>query len=306
MNKISSLSSLYDIKVLKYVYKNSVLILDTDKGKYVIKEKKSNRKKEIYDYLLSRGFPFFLYPESYINDKYEVYPYINEVSTLKEEKAVHLINVLSELQIRTTTYKEYTLDEIKELYEEKNKQINTLINYYNDLEEAFSTKVYPSSYERLYLVNASKVYNTLLYSKELVEKWYLSVIQNKKKRLVLLHNHLSLDHFLDCKDAKIINFDYASYGSPVYDFSYFYKKHYYELDMFSLFKIYQHRYTYTYEEMLLLFIQIIIPIKVKLTNNNLENTLAFHKLISYIDITRDFILKQQEKQKKENNDKLSK
>jgi len=56
----------------------------------------------------------------------------------------------------------------------------------------------------------------------------------------------------------------------------------------------------------LLFIQIIIPIKVKLTNNNLENTLAFHKLISYIDITRDFILKQQEKQKKENNDKLSK
>ena len=68
--------------------------------------------KELYDYLLSRNFSFFLYPENNFNDDYEIYAYVDEISTIKEEKAIHLIYILAELENRTTSYKEYTLDEI--------------------------------------------------------------------------------------------------------------------------------------------------------------------------------------------------
>jgi thiamine kinase-like enzyme len=203
------------------------------------------------------------------------------------------------LENRTTSYKEYTLDEIKEIYEEKGKQIDMLFEYYNNLEEVFSSSVYPSPYELLLLNNVSKIYNTLNYSKELLEEWYKHISNTRKRRIVLSHNHLSLDHFLDCKDAKVINFDYASYKSPIYDFAYFYKNHYHELDMLSLFTTYQRKYLYTDDELLLFFIEIIIPPKINLKKNTYENTLLIHKLITYIDSTRDFILKKQKKQQEE-------
>lgn len=300
MNNIRSVTNKYQLEPYRCSYKNKAIILNTDKGDFVLKKRKRNDKKELYDYLLSRNFSFFLYPENNFDDEYEVYAYVNEISTLKEEKATHLIAILAELQNRTTSYKEYTLDEIKEIYETKNNQINYLQQYYNDLEEVFSSNVYPAPYQALLLNNVSKIYNTLSYSKNLVGEWYNQIINNQKKRLVLLHNHLSLDHFIDTKDAKMINFDYAKYDSPIYDFAYFYKKHYLELDMTSLFSMYQHKYMYTSEELLLFFIEIIIPEKVMITNNVYENTLAIYHLITYIDSTREFILKQQQKQKKEN------
>ena len=304
MSKFSYLKSKYNLDVKKYTYKNRALIIDTSKGKYVIKEKKKNIK-EIYDYLLSRNFSFFLYPDD-IDNNYEIYSYISEVNTIKEEKAIHLISVLSELQNRTTTYKMYTLDEIKEIYEEKSKKIDYLFKYYDSLEEKFSNIVYPHPYQLSFLINVSKIYNALQYSKMLLEKWYKEVSVNKKKRIVLLHNRLSLDHFLDVKDAKIINFNYADYGSPIFDFVYFYLSHYRELDMLSLFKLYQHKYIYTLEELLRLFIELVVPYEIRFDNNNINNCLKIYNLVSYIDITREFILKQQEKDEKKDNKELSK
>ncbi len=289
----------YDLRSSKYSYKNDAIILDTDKGKFVLKRRKRKDKRELYDYLLSRNFSFFLYPENSFEDEYEIYAYLDDIGTIKEEKASHLISILAELQNRTTSYTEYSLDEIKKIYEEKNSQIDYLLQYYNDLEEVFSTNIYPAPFQSLLLDNVSKIYNTLMYSKNLVEDWYNKIIKSKKKRLVFLHNNLSLEHFIDSKDAKLINFDYAKYGSPVHDFAHFYKTHYLELDMYSLFMIYQQKYRYTEEEKLLLFIEIILPDKVTLTRDNYKNTVAFYHLVTYLDTTRDFILKQEQKQQKE-------
>ncbi len=44
----------------------------------------------------------------------------------------------------------------------------------------------------------------------------------------------------------------------------FYKNHYHELDMLSLFTTYQRKYLYTDDELLLFFIEIIIPPKINL------------------------------------------
>lgn len=306
MNNIVEVLDKYNLKVNKFSYNNTCIILDTDKGKYVLKKKKKNNKKEIYDYLLSRNFSFFLYPENSTESNYEIYSYIEEVNTVKEEKAKHLIDIMTELHIRTTTYKEYSLDNIKEIYEDIKNKIKDLTIFYNHLEDIFSESIYPAPYELLFLTNVSKIYNSLEYADILVEEWYKYVTNNKKRRICLIHNHLSLNHFLDAKDAKLINFDYSIYDSPVYDFVNFYKEHYYNLDMISLFNSYQFKYLYNEEEILLLFINIIIPNKIELKKDNSYNTSIVHNLIEYIDITREFILKEQKKYQKENNEKFDK
>lgn len=306
MNNITEILDKYNLKINKFSYINNCIIIDTNKGKYVLKRKKRNDKKEIYDYLLSRNFSFFLYPENSFDNEYEIYYYLNEINTVKEEKAKHLMDIMSEMHVRTTTYKEYSLDEIKEIYENKKNMINDLKNYYENLEEKFSESIYPSPYELLLLTNVTKIYNSLDYANILLEEWYKDIIKNKKRRICLIHNHISLDHFIDRKDAKLINFDYSKYDSPVYDFVYFYKKHYYELDMTCLFNSYQYKYLYTKEEVLLLFISIILPNKIVLKKDISYNTYIIHQLIEYIDITRDFILKEQKKYQKEDEKELNK
>ena len=306
MNSITQILNKYGFTVYKYSYINKCIILDTDKGKYVLKKKKRNDKKEIYDYLLSRNFSFFLYPQNDFTNEYEIYEYIDEVSTVKEEKAKHLIDIMCDMHIRTTTYKDYSLDEIKEIYENKKEEINKLSVFYNQLEKSFSENIYPAPYELLYLFNVSKIYNSLKYANLLLEEWYKMQLKNKKRRICFVHNHLSLDHFIDIKNAKIINFDYCKYDSPIYDFINFYKKHYYELDMISLFNSYQYKYSYNKEEMLLLFINIILPEKITLKKDNSYNTYIIHQLIEYIDITREFILKEQQKNQKEDNKEFNK
>ena len=295
-----------NIDISKFTYKNTAIIIENTDNKYVLKPKKRNDKKEIYDYLLSRNFSFFLYPENDFEDDYELYQFIPEVKTLIEEKAASLINIISELHIRTTTYKEYSLDEIKEIYEEKNNRISYLFQYYDELEEVFSKEIYPAPFQLLFLNNVSKIYNTLNYSRVLVEKWYKNVINDKRRRIVFLHNHLSLDHFIDSNDPKIINFDYSKYDSPIYDFVNFYKSHFYELDMTMLFNKYQHRYKFTNNELLLFFIEIIIPDKVVFSNNVFINTMRVYDLINYIDITREFILEKEKREQEKDYDKFNK
>ena len=76
--------------------------------------------------------------------------------------------------------------------------------------------------------------------------------------------------------------------------------------MIGLFNSYQYKYLYTYEEALLLFINIIVMDKVKLKKDTSYNTYIIHQLIEYIDITRNFILKEQKKYQKEDEEKLDK
>ena len=292
----------YNLRVVKYKYINTAKIIDTNDGKFVIKEKKREDKDKLYEYLLSRDFSFFLYPENDLRDDIEIYAYLDDVKIDKEEKAKDLMYIISDLHNRTTTYKNTNLDKIKEIYEARINLIEYLMNYYNDLEEVFMMHVYNSPAEYLLLRNIDKIYNTLQYSRMLLDEWYQSIIKTKKERIAFLHNHLSLDHFIDGREAKLINFDYSDYNSPIYDFIHFYKKHYKELDMESLYEIYKHKFKFTREEELLFFIELMIPWKISFTNNNYNNCVTVYDLNKYLDVTRSFVLKEQEKHQKRYNE----
>ena len=306
MNNFQDILDKYKLKPYKYKYINEACIIYTDNGNYVIKKKIKNNKDEIYDYLLSRDFISFLYPENSSNDEYEIYSYIDEVNIDKNLKAKDLIYIISDLHNRTTSYKKIDLDEIKEIYEEKQEKIKYLENYYNDLEEVFILHVYNSPSEYLLLRNIDKIYNTLNYSKILLDRWYSIITNNPTVRLTMNHNHLSLDHFIDNHDAKLINFDYAKLDYPINDIAYFYKQHYLDLDMESLYSIYKHKFKCNLEEELMLFIEIMLPWKIFFTDNNLDNTIKVYKLNKYLVVTREFILKQEKKDKKTDNSEENK
>lgn len=301
MNNIKNILDKYDLKPYKYCYINKASIIYTDSGIYVIKECHFN--DDIYNLLLSRKFDYFIYPENDINDNYIIYKYIDEEKIDDDLKAKDLMYVIADLHNRTSSFNKMDLDKIKEIYEDKKNKINYLRDYYNTLEEIFNMHVYNSPAEYLLLRNISKIYNTLDYGNYLIEKWYKNITNNSNIRTCINHNDLSMEHFIDGSNPKLISFDKAKLNYPLYDLVKFYKKQYNDLDMDTLYDIYKHKFKYSLEEELLFFIEIIIPDKIEFTLNNYNDSVNVYKLIRYIDVTRMFILKQQEKDQKRYNHK---
>lgn len=303
-NNFEQLTSLYSFNIRSYKYLNKACLIDTNCGKFVLKKKKEDSHM-VFDYLLSRNFEFFLYPEDIRLDDAFVYSYIDEVKMLDSEKAVDLMYVMASLHNKTTSYNKISMDKIKAIYEEKISNFDYLMNYYNDLEESISMRNYPAPWEYNLLINVSKIYSSLIYGRNLIDKWYSSMKSSGEERIVFLHNHISLEHFLVGREEKLINFDHSSYGNPIYDFIYFYRRHYKDLDIISLFSIYQGKYSYSYDEMLLLFVELLDIPKIKFGDDSYNNNLMVYNLITYLDFTREFILKNKQKDQKDGEKKFS-
>ena len=302
MNNIKDFIDKYNLNVRGYEEKNNIRIIDTDKGKYVIKPKR-NYDNGLYQYLVNKNFNYILEREEF-ND-YEVYPYINEVETPSPEKAIELVYTLSILHNKTIYYREVSIDKVKELYEKKQKEINYLEHYYHDMQDMIEQKVYMSPGEYLLIRNMSMIYSALGYSKMKLDEWYEYKIKQKKERIVLLHNKPCIDHFLMGNQRFLISWNDYKRDIPIYDFLYFYKHDYMNLEMSTLFDIYKSKFYFTKDEKLLFLSLISIPEKVTFSNSNYINCLNVHKLVKYVAKTRDFTLKENEEKEKEYHDEFN-
>jgi len=257
----------------------------------------------MYEYLKVRGFRHFL-PNKWHDDEYEVYPYIEEINIPSGQKAIDLMYIMSLLHNKTTFYREIVLDEVKELYEKYHDEIIGLMNYYHELQNAIETKIYYSPSEYLLIRNISQIYYSLDFSLQSLSKWYDEKNLQDKERVVLLHNKLEISHMLVGEEENLISWDEARYGIPIYDFLNFYKKEYLNLEMGSLFDVYQSKYAFTTEERYLFYALITIPPKVSIKKEHYKNTYEIMKLIKYMGLTRDFILKEQKKYPETNQQEL--
>lgn len=305
MNDERNILKANGIKTKKIFYKKKTKIIDTGDNRYTVKLKKNDNSK-IYSYLKNRNFNNFLYQENNNNESYEVYPFIEEKEITKDDKAIDLVYTLSLLHIKTTTYQNTDLDKVKEIFEYNQNKLNYLNSYYHDLQDYIETKIYMSPAEYLLIRNISKIYSSIYFSKSMLEKWYKEKEQTKKERLVLLHNNLNLDHFLEGENHYFINWNKAKKGIVVYDFINFYQQEYLNLEMSSLFEIYQSKYKYTKDEMLLFLSLLTIPYKIEFNKSNYLNTLNVNHLITYINKTTEFALKENEKYQKAHQEKFNK
>ena len=287
----------YNIIPKKISYKNKLKIITTLTDKYCLKAKE-NRTIDIYKYLKNQNFNNFIPLISDDSDSYEIYPYIREFNVDKERKAIELIHTLSILHTKTTTYKDINLDQVKEEYEKISNEINKLLLYYCDLQDLIENNEYMSPAEYCLIRNINKIYISLNNAKYDIDKWYKLKKTMTKERQVLIHNKVSLEHFIKSEKNYLINWTSSYKGKVVHDFITFFKNEYKQLEIEKLFKIYQTKYTYMEDENYLFKGLIQIPWKVTFNESNYINTLKVKVLLDYLEKANNLILKNYEKNQK--------
>jgi len=268
----------------KITIKKSVRIINNS---YVIKKKKKNLD-DTYNYLLSRSFNYF--PDIIKEDDDNIYyKYIHDTNEPKEQKIIDLIILISLLHSKTTFYKEIDLDYYKYLYESINNNIDNTYNYYNNLMDNIDSEVYMSPSNYLIARNINYIYSQLIYAKEHIKKWY-KLIENKRQvRVVLIHNNLSLDHYLKEDKSYLISWDNSIIDMPIFDLVSLYKNHYLDFDFNDILRIYLSKYPLSKEEMTLFLTIIAIPDKIKLANSEYETVKNIRRVIDYVYKTKELL-----------------
>ena len=270
----------------KITIKNSVKIID---DKYVIKKKKKNLN-DTYNYLISRSFDYF--PSVLSEDDDEIYyKFINDINEPKEQKMVDLLLLVGILHNKTTFYREIDLEYYKYIYEEVNKEIDDIRNYYDGLMDIIDNEVYMAPANYLIARNISIVYEMLNYAKESIANWYKLVDNKRKARVVMNHNNLMLEHYLKEDKPYLISWDMAKIDLPVYDLVTLYKRHAIDFDFGDILGIYFSKYPYNQDEMILFLTFISIPSKIVKIDNNYEQVLLVRKEMDYLYKTRDILKK---------------
>lgn len=276
----------------KITIKNNVKIIDNS---YVIK-KKQKSLDDTYNYLLSRSFDYF--PEVIKeDDKYIYYKYISDLKEPKEQKIIDLINLLILLHSKTTFYKEIDIDHYKAIYESINNEIDDTYNYYNNLMDNIDNEIFMSPANYLIARNITLIYKSLNYAKENINKWYKLIENNRKVRVVLLHNNLTLDHYLKNDKPYLISWDKSTIDMPIFDLVSLYKNNYLDFEFTDLLKIYLSKYPLTKEEMVLFLTIISIPSKIALSSSEYKTVLEVRKLLDYIyktnELRKEYRIKEQ-------------
>ena len=303
MNNIKEILERHNYHLKGISYRKNAKVLDTEEGKLIYKIKKKD-KKDLFSYLKTKNFNNYLPIVNDYQEPFELYEYIKEKKYDNQDKAMDLIYTLSMLHIKTTTYENIDLDEVKRIYEDTMKEISYLNSYYLDLQDYIETKVYMSPAEYLLMRNISKIYFSLNHSANLLENWYQEKIKQKKERHVLLHQNLSLEHFLKEEEGYFISWDHSKKGPVIYDFLNFYKNEYLTLEMESLYELYQSKYQFSQNEKSLFFSLLLLPPKVQLNKTNYINTLEVRNLVIYIEKTNHFVSQEYEKYKKADEEKF--
>lgn len=289
MKKYNEVLKKYELKPHKYKIMGKVTIIDTDKGKFVLKEKNRENNSNIFKYLESRNFDY--YPKIYsdIYDDVEISEYVEDVDMPKEQKIQDLIEMVSLLHNKTTHYKEINEDDYKKIYEDISNNIEYLYSYYNDILEVIESHVFMSPSEYLFARNVSKVFGSLNYCKREIEKWLELIKQKRKQRFVVLHNNLDLSHFIKNKNYYLLNWNKSRIDIPVFDLYKLYKRHALDFDFTNLLKQYERNYPLLEEERLLFFILISLPDKIEFYGDELKLCMKISKTIDYMYKTENLL-----------------
>lgn len=287
MNKIKNILKERGLRPRGYEYKNKVIIVDTDKGKYVIKNKCNNY--EVYDYLNAKGF--CNYPKCFSNyhDDFDLSLYVEDTNIPTEQRCEDLIKTLSSLHNKTSYYQEIDLDEIKKVYEDTKNELLNLFAYYNGLNDYIDSEMFLSPANYLLVRNISLIYRMIDYSLHKIDIWYQLLSNEKKYRTCLIHNNISLDHLLIKDNNYLVSWNNSKIARPIYDIISFYKKYYKLISLEDVIKIYEHQNCISEEEKCLLLINLAIPRKITFTNNNLNDVIEINNEIFYLNKVYEYI-----------------
>lgn len=288
MNKLESLKSLY--KPYRYTIKGKCTILETTSGNFVIKKKPKNKDlHSIFNYLKSRNFDYF--PEVFANtrDDTYVYEYIENEEVLNPQKSEDLINLVGLLHSKTSFNKEVSEETYKEIYENIKNNVLYLKKYYLKYYELFLKDIYmsPSKYE--FVRNYSKINSALNFTENELDNWYNLVKEKKNERISLIHNNLSLEHYIRSDKDYLISWDNAKFDTPVLDLVKLYQNNFWDLEFTTIYKKYLMVASMAEHEQKLFFILISLVPEIKFTGTEFECCKNMRRDLDYIYKTENFL-----------------
>lgn len=289
MRKYNDLFKRYSIVPTKYEFYKNVTIVNTNDGKYVIKEKNREDKTPIFNYLNSRSFDYYPKILSDKDDEYEVTEYIEQIDMPVAQKMSDMIDLVALLHSKTTHYEEIDEEDYKEIYEDINNNIAYLYSYYTDLIAISENSVYMSPSQYMLSLNISKILGALNFCKDEIDKWYKLVKEKRKQRLVVLHNNLDLSHFIKNRNSYLISWNKAKIDIPIFDLYKLYRRHSLNYDFSEMFKRYEHSYPLLEEEKKLFFILISLPDKLEYSSSEYQMCNNISNIIESLARTESFI-----------------
>ena len=279
-----------DLMVKKYTIKGNATIIDTNKGLFVLKENKGNN---IYNYLISRHFEYFPKLVDF-DENYILFEYLNDIKYDDAQRAYDLMHIVSLLHSKTAYYKEIDYDEYKNIYEKLKEKINYINNYYLDIINMIESNIYMSPSEYLIARNISKIFSCIYYCNIELDKWYDLVKEEKRKRVVTLHNNLKLDNLIKNKDIYLISWYKSKTDLPIYDIACFYNMYALEFDFYALLKEYERIFPLLKEEKILLNVLISIPNKINFELSEYKRVKQVRQLLDKIFKTEKLLTSEKE------------
>ena len=296
MNNLKKILSDYDFKIKSIKIIGKIIIVDTDKGEFVYKENINNYSW--YEYLKTRNFYNFPNCLNNKNTKYELRDYIKEKIISKNQKINDLILVVANLHRKTSFYKEINVDDLKKMYENMQKEADYLMNYYSDLNNYIDNIVFMSPSEYLLVSNIDLFYYLISYLKVESTNWYNHMKNKKTIRYSMIHNNLSINHFISGDENILINFEKAKLDYPVKDLSKMYEEIYEDLNLEEFLNIYEKNNKLDYDEVLFLLLNLSMIKKVELSIDTYSDCYNLSKYLVYLKKIASLIQKNEKKKEK--------
>lgn len=277
----------YGLQVRGYEKIRGVVKITTPKASYIVKKRCNN---SCYSYLRSRNFPYIpqIY-NTYNDDNYDLVEYIPSIEVSSSEKIKDLIEMVSLLHTKTTSYRKISLDDVKIIYDDIKKELSNSKAFYEDYFSIVRSEIFMSPDHYLFARNSSKLKSLFLFCDEALEDWYEMMKNEKKQRVCFVHHNLSLEHFLENENRYLISWGKANWDIPIYDLVDLYRKYYKLFDFGELLLLYENRYPFLNSERSLFFLLISIPKIIYISDNTYLNTIEVKKFFEYIEKTDELL-----------------
>lgn len=274
----------------RYTIKGRATIVDSSNGKFVLKEKLNDSNiKGLYSYLKSRDFFSFADVIDDSRKEVNVYEYLDDIMMPREQKAEDLISLVADLHSSTLYFKEVREDKFKEVYENVDSNINFLTNYNNNLYNRFFKEKYMAPSHYLFMKNFYKIESALKFCKDELDNWYDLVKDEKKMRVSIIHNDLSVDHYLKSEKDALISWEKHAVDTPVLDLVKLYQNDKFKYSFKEIFHMYNNKFPLNRHEKKLFFILISLPEKMLFDKTEFKNTVEIRKSLDYMFKTEELV-----------------
>ena len=264
-------------------YKNKVKITQNE-----VRKTYNKNVIDIYEILELSGFEN--YPKIINQDDREIsYEYIEPKKIYEQIENEELIKTIALLHSKTSKYIEVSISKYNNIKQIIENNIKYLYKYYNEMIDNIENEIYMSPSNYLVARNYSSILMMLDNAKSYLSKWYKKVENKTSERVSVIHNNISLDHFIISNKNYLLSFDGARVDTPILDLYKFYKKECLNINFNLLYDIYNKNFMLLEEESLLFKTLICIPPKIEKIQNEYKDTININEIFKYINKTLAFI-----------------